>query len=99
MNGVDDCASGRDDFDWIHQTGAGRHIAPDQTAKYIRHRGNGYSFDGVYGADDLGSAAGEINARSLAFDCDKDANRNLRIADAVIVERVFSFITAIGNRS
>src|SRR5205823_5355796 len=98
MNGVNDRARGRDDFDWPHQTSTGRYIAPDQTTKYIRYCGNGNSFDSVYCAGDLGSAAGEINARALAFDCDRDANRNFGIADAVIVERVFSFITAIRNR-
>ncbi len=98
MRSVDNRALRGDYFDRFHQTGAGRNVPADQTAENIRHGRSGNCFHGVDRAGNLRRRASEINARAIAFDRHAHANGNLVRADAIIVERVNGFVTAIRNR-
>ena len=99
MFGVNHGAFWRDYLDRFHQAGAGRNVTTDETAKDIRNSRDGYCFDRVHRAGNLWGAAGEINPRVLALYSNAHANGNRLVSDAVVIQKVFSFIDTVGNRA
>src|SRR5215472_7368698 len=84
-----------DDFDWFHEPRTGGDIRGDQAAEAIRHCRHRYRFDGINGAGNLRRTAAEIDYGAIVFDCDTRANRNLALADAIVVERVLCVVGSI----
>src|SRR5712691_3696261 len=98
MNSVHNSSFRRNYFDWLHQPGARGHVVSEQTAKDVRHRGDGDCFHCVDWTNDLRRAAAEINQCSRTIDVNSYLNWNWCVRYAVIVERVNSFVVTVGYR-